>query len=209
MSGHFGGDKTVQLLCSKLFFTNIKEKVSQFVTSSEACQFVKAGNKFDKGGEKLKSVPVPYQTINQLCIDLITKLPKTLDGYNTIVTAVDYTIKWVKSRPLKGKFTEGVAEFMCDLVCYFGASKIQISDKGREFVNTVHVIHVHTVNSISFVYDRVHFYLCVQCTTMIFLCMTMNLNIFFIFSFIRSLRSFMSSLALDITSQVPITPGKW
>ena len=55
MSGHFGRDKTAQLLCSKLFFPNIKDKVSEFVNSCEACQCVKAGNKFDKGGEKLVS----------------------------------------------------------------------------------------------------------------------------------------------------------
>ena len=100
---------------------------------------MKAGNQFDKGGEKLKSVPVPYQTMNQLGIDLITNLPKTPEGYNTIVTTVDYTSKWVESRALKGKFAEGVAEFMYDLVCHFGASKIHISDQGREFVNQVHV----------------------------------------------------------------------
>ena len=106
---------------------------------------MKVGNKFDKGGEKLKSVPVPYQAMNQHGIDLITNLPKTQEGYNTIVTAVDYTSKWVESRDLKGKFSEGVAEFMYDLVCHFGASKIHISDQEREFVNQVCVIHVHTV----------------------------------------------------------------
>ena len=87
MSGHFGRDKTVQLLCSKLFFPNIKDKVSEFVNSCEACQCVKAGNKFDKGAEKLKSVPAPYQTMNQLGIDLITNLHLTPEGYSTIVTA--------------------------------------------------------------------------------------------------------------------------
>ena len=137
MSGHFSRDKTVQLLHSKLFFPNIKDKVSEFVNSCEACQHVKARNKFDKGGEKFKSVPVPYQTMNQLGIDLVTNLPVTREGYNTIVTAVDYTSKWVESRTLKGKFTEGVAEFMYDLVCHFGASKIHISDQGREFVSQV------------------------------------------------------------------------
>ena len=145
MSGHFGRDKTVQFLCSKLFFPNIKEKVSQFVSCCESCQYVKAGNKFDKGGEKLKSVLVPYQTMNQLGIDLITNLPKTPEGYNTIVTAIDYTSKWVESRALKGKFAEGVAEFMYDLVCHFKASKNHNSDQGREFVIQVDVIHVHTV----------------------------------------------------------------
>ena len=83
--------------------------------------------------------------MNQLGIDLVTNLPVTPEGYNTIVTAVDYTSKWAESRALKGKFAEGVAEFMYDLICHFGASKIHISDQGREFVNQVCVIHVHTV----------------------------------------------------------------
>ena len=134
MSGHFGRDKTVHLLYSKLFFPNIKEKVSQFVNSCESCQHVKVCSKFDKRGEKLRSVPLPYQTMNQLGIDLITNPPKTPEGYNTTVTAVDNTSKWVESRALKGKFTEGVAKFMYDLVCHFGASEIHISDQGREFV---------------------------------------------------------------------------
>ena len=98
---------------------------------------MKAGKKFDKSGKKLKSVPVSYQTINQLGIDLVTNLPVTPQGYNTIVTAVDYTSKWVESRALKGKFAKGIAEYMYDLVCHFGASEIQISDQGREFVNQV------------------------------------------------------------------------
>ena len=126
-------------ICTTPVFKGVlsQHQVSQFVNSCESCQRLKAGNKFDKGGEKLKSVPVPYQTMNQLGIDLITNLPKTPEGYNTIVTAVDYTSKWVESRALKGKFAEGVGEFMYDLVCHFGASKIHISDQGREFVNQV------------------------------------------------------------------------
>ena len=146
MSGHFSRDKTVQLLCSKPFFPNIKEKVSQLINSCKSYQCVKAGNKFDKGGKKLKLVPVPYQTMNQLGTDLITNLPVTPKGHNTIVIALDYTSKWVESRALKGKFTKGVTEFMYDLVCHFGASKIYISDQGEEFVNQVCRIHVHTVN---------------------------------------------------------------
>ena len=85
----------VSLDQDRLFFPNIKGNVSEFVNSCEACQCVKAGNKFDKGGEKFKSVLVPYPTMNQLGIDLVTNLPVTPEGYNTIVTAVDYTSKWV------------------------------------------------------------------------------------------------------------------
>ena len=53
MSGHFGRDKTVSLLSSKVYFQNITHKMKQFVDSCEACQHVKAGSKFEKGGDKL------------------------------------------------------------------------------------------------------------------------------------------------------------
>ena len=49
MSSHFGRDKTVSLLTSKVFFPGIRDKVKQFVDSCEACQCVKAGSKFEKG----------------------------------------------------------------------------------------------------------------------------------------------------------------
>ena len=86
MSGHFGRDKTLSLLSSKVYFPNITNKVKQFVDSHELCQCVKAGSKFEKGGDKLKFIHVPLETWTQLGIDLITNLPETAEGYNTIVT---------------------------------------------------------------------------------------------------------------------------
>ena len=80
MSGHFGRDKTVSLLTSKVFFPGITNKVKQFVESCEACQCVKAGSKFEKGGDKLKSIHVPLETWTQLGINPITNLPVTPEG---------------------------------------------------------------------------------------------------------------------------------
>ena len=87
MSGHFGRDKTVSLLSTKVYFPNITQKVKQIVESCEACQRVKASSKFEKGGDKLKSIHVPLETWTQLGIDLITNLPVTSEGYNTISPA--------------------------------------------------------------------------------------------------------------------------
>ena len=137
MSGHFGRDKTVSLLSSKGYFPNITHKVKQFVDSCEACQHVIAGSKFEKGGDKLKSIHVTLETWTQLGINLITNLLKTPEGYNTIITCIDYTSKFVESKPLIGKCAEGVAQFMSEFVCRYGAARIQISDQGREFVNQV------------------------------------------------------------------------
>ena len=103
VSGHFERDKTVSLLSSKVYFPNITNKVKQFVDSCKACQCVKAGSKFEKGGDKLKSTHVPLETWTQLGIDVITNLPETAEGYNTIITCIDYTSKFIESKPLIGK----------------------------------------------------------------------------------------------------------
>ena len=137
LSGHFGRDKTSALLTSKVYFPNIKRKVTDFVNTCDACQRVKCGGKFEKGGDKLKSIPVPHEVWVQVGIDLVTNLPETPEGYNTLCTVIDYKSKWVESKPLKGKFAVGVAEFLFEIMCRHGVAKIHISDQGREFVNEV------------------------------------------------------------------------
>ena len=59
MSGHFGRDKTLVLIQSKVYFPSIRKKIEDYIRSCVACQCVKCGGKFEKGGEKLKSIPVP------------------------------------------------------------------------------------------------------------------------------------------------------
>ena len=118
--------------------------MKQFVDSCEACQHVKAGSKFEKGGDKPKSIHVPLETWTQLGIDLITNLPETAEGYNTIVTCIDYTSKFVESKPLIRKCAEGVAQFMYELVCHYGAARIHISDQGRELSIRCVYIPVHS-----------------------------------------------------------------
>ena len=176
--------------------------MKQFVESCEAFQHVKACSKFEKGGDKLKSTHVPLETWTQLGSDLITYLPVTPEGYNTIVTCIDYTSKFVESKPLMGKCAEGLAQFMYELVCHYGAARIHISDQGREFVNQV------CVNSCAFrvnicilysVWPRVihNFYFVYAQEFFIFLYIPKNPNLFF-----RSVRNSMSltNIRHNITS---------
>ena len=108
MSGHFGRVKTVALIQSKVYFPGFRQKTIEFIKSYAACQHVKCGGKFEKGGEKLKPIPVPRMPMRQISIDCITNLPKTDEGYDTIVAAIDYTSKWPESKTLKGKCAEAV-----------------------------------------------------------------------------------------------------
>ena len=101
MSGHFGRDKTLAFIQSKVYFPSIRKKIEDYIRSCVACQCVKCGGKFEKGGEKLKSIPVPRLPWRQLGIDCITTLPPTDEGYDTMVTAIDYTSKWPECKALR------------------------------------------------------------------------------------------------------------
>ena len=57
VSGHFNTDKTLALIQSKVYFPSIRKKIKDYIRSCVACQCVKSGGRFEKGGEKLKSIP--------------------------------------------------------------------------------------------------------------------------------------------------------
>ena len=131
-------------------------KVKQFVESCEACQCVKAGSKFEKGGDKLKSIHVPLETWTQLGIDLITNLPVTPEGYNTMVTCIDYTSKFIESKPLIVKCAEGVAQFMYKLVCYYGAARfIYLTWEGSLSIRCMYIpVHSKLIHLFYIVYAQ-------------------------------------------------------
>ena len=81
-------------------------------------------------------------------------LLKEVEGYNDIVTAIDYTSKLVEAEPLKEKSGETVAKFLYKHLCTYGACDIHITYQGGELINSItdefyHVpdIHHHIASS--------------------------------------------------------------
>lgn len=70
-------------------------------------------------------------------IDLTGPLPKTVNGFQYILTATDFFSKWVEAFPLKSKSAAEVARCICSIIYRHGCPKRILSDQGREFVNDV------------------------------------------------------------------------
>uniref|UniRef100_A0A3Q3LEK6 Integrase catalytic domain-containing protein n=1 Tax=Mastacembelus armatus TaxID=205130 RepID=A0A3Q3LEK6_9TELE len=74
---------------------------------------------------------------NVIGIDVMGPLPKTVEGFQYILTATDYFSKWVEAFPLKTKSATEVGRHICSIIYRHGCPKRIITDQGREFVNEV------------------------------------------------------------------------
>lgn len=60
------------------------------------------------------------------------------DGFKYVAVAIDYFSKWSEACPLQDKKATTVARFIYnDIICRHGCPKIEISDQGREFCNSL------------------------------------------------------------------------
>ncbi|KAL8625127.1 hypothetical protein ACOMHN_030761 [Nucella lapillus] len=64
-----------------------------------------------------------------------TMLPKSDEGHNYLVVAVDYLSKYVEAAPLKIKEAPAILTFFDNICSRFGFPKVVITDQGREFCN--------------------------------------------------------------------------
>ena len=90
----------------------------------------------------LHNVPVPVKVMSQVGIDLMclkeTDGFKDKRGYKYIITEECYFTKYVELGELKTKTGLEVATWIYDnIFCHYGITDIHISDRGKEFTNTL------------------------------------------------------------------------
>lgn len=76
------------------------------------------------------SMPFEYPAI-----DLVTPLPMSADGYDTMLVIFDIMTKYAILKCLNGKTMVEVARATWEVLAVFGIPKIIQSDNGTEFVN--------------------------------------------------------------------------
>jgi hypothetical protein len=96
-SGHLGADKTYHTLHRQYWWPGMKADVQKYVTECESCQRNKSKNMAPGGLLQPLDIPeAPWRTIT---MDLITDLPTTPSGYDSIVVLVDKLTKMTHFAP--------------------------------------------------------------------------------------------------------------
>lgn len=133
-SGHLGITKTIQRVARRFWWPHLGRSVYSYVRACPSCQLNKPS--MQAPGGLLQPIPVPEHKWEQITMDLITDLPPTKHGYDTIVTFVDRLTKLVHFAPTtKSVNGEGLARlFVSTWYKYHGMPKVIISDRDRRYM---------------------------------------------------------------------------
>jgi hypothetical protein len=135
VAGHFGEDKTLELLSRSYFWRGMAADVRDYVSTCPSCSRSKATNRRSPG--LLQPLPIPIRKWEQITLDLITQLPPTTSGYDAILTVVDKASKMIHVVPTHSNVdAPGVARLVFDnVIRLHGFPRSIVSDRDKRFTS--------------------------------------------------------------------------
>jgi hypothetical protein len=131
---HLGTNKMYQDLKKNFWWTRMKRDIARYVSECDTCQRVKADHLRPAGN--LQPLSIPEWKWENICMDFIVGLPRTLRGYNSIWVIVDRLT--MSAHFIHVSTTYRVRQYaelyLSHIVHYHGILKTIISDKGSIFV---------------------------------------------------------------------------
>jgi transposase InsO family protein len=138
-AGHFGRERTLELLRRKFYWDRMRNDVAEYVGSCAVCQKTKVPRRLPAG--ELNSLPVPHEPWQDLTMDFITGLPPSSRGnsvYDAIFVVVDRFTKAARYIPTtKSLNAEELADiFLTEIVFKTGSPRSLVSDRGSLFTSS-------------------------------------------------------------------------
>ena len=139
MGGHYGTEKTAEVLKRKYFWPQLKSDVHEYISRCAACQLNKIRR--HKPWGTLVPLPVPTTPWRHFSLDFVTDLPLSKDDqgneYDSILVLVDRFTKYVRYLPVNKTITaQGIADVLLRQ-CFLkqGPPDTLLSDRGSVFTS--------------------------------------------------------------------------
>lgn len=131
-SGHWGIEKTKELLERKFYWRGLAKDVREYVSTCQICQNIAIPRHKPYG--MLQSLPIPQGPWQEVSLDFITQLPSSYVGtqeYDAILVVVDRYTKMAKFIPTTSDITapEFAALFHENIELQYGSPKGVVSDR--------------------------------------------------------------------------------
>jgi hypothetical protein len=138
--GHRGVAATHHKLIQHYYWPHMYEDVVTYVKECYPCQQSKNVNQRPAG--LLQPLPIPEHPLEDISMDFITRLPRTITGHTGILVVVDRFSKYVKLIPTTSNDESGIpaAERTAELFLQhwatsFGIPKSIVSDRDPQFTS--------------------------------------------------------------------------
>jgi len=132
-SGHFGAQRTKNLVQRLFFWPNMNKHITDYCDSCIKCQAVKPLNRAPAGA--LRPLQVPTGKWTDVTVDMITDLPVSKYGFDSILVFVDRLTKMTHIVPTtKTMDSEEFCRLLArDVIRLHGAPLSLLSDRGSIF----------------------------------------------------------------------------
>lgn len=134
LGGHFGQDKTLELLRRSFFWPDMDKQVAAYIRSCDLCQRTKPSTHQPYG--LLQPLPIPDNPWESVSLDFITDLPES-DHHNAILVVVDRLTKMAHFLPTRmDQLTApATATLFLKVVALHGIPKQLVSDRDPRFTS--------------------------------------------------------------------------
>jgi hypothetical protein len=138
LAGHFGRDKTLELIQRRFHWRRIDEEVQDYILGCGVCNHVTL--KRHKPYGKLQSLPRPDRPFSEISMDFITGLPSVYDGQrfvDSILVIVDRYTKFAIFLPVQSSITASELARLVhnEVELRFGAPRGIVTDRGSVFTS--------------------------------------------------------------------------
>ena len=106
--------------------TTVKD-TQRIVRTCEGCQYF--AKQKHAPSQELQTIPItwPFAIWG---LDLIRKLPPAPRGVNHLFVMIDKFTKWIEAKPVATASSEGVVEFIKEVINWYGVMNMIITDNG-------------------------------------------------------------------------------
>ena len=124
-----------QGLKEHFWWNGMKKDVAEYVSKCLTCQKVKAEHRHPAG--ELQPIKLPEWKWDQIAMDFVVGLPRTVEGYDAIWVVVDRLTKSAHFIPIKVTFSvERLAQiYVANIVHLHGVPLSIISDRDAHFTS--------------------------------------------------------------------------
>uniref|UniRef100_A0A670KGS1 Gypsy retrotransposon integrase-like protein 1 n=1 Tax=Podarcis muralis TaxID=64176 RepID=A0A670KGS1_PODMU len=133
-AGHFGKEKTVELVARDFWWPKMRGEVADYVSRCDTCQRAKSVHKPPAG--LLEPLQTPFEPWERVALDFVTDLPSSR-GKTAVLVVVDMFTKMAHFIPCaKVATAEQTAKLFIDHVFkVHGLPRSILSDRGRQFIS--------------------------------------------------------------------------